>query len=162
MDFHFIQAKAEILLQDFQSAQEKKTRVSIVNGRVVRWIPPISLHYKLNFDEAVFNEQGAAGLGIAIQDCFGYMIGALSERIPIPVSVATVEVLACERAMAFAREVSVFDIEVEGDVEVILKALLVSDVSPPEYGHVLSNILVLANEFCFCCFSHIKALFGFC
>ena len=58
--------------------------------------------------------------------------------------------------MVFAREVSVFNIEVEGDAEVILKVLLASDVSHLEYGHVISDILVLVAEFRFCCFSHIK------
>ena len=129
----------------FKISNEKKNRVFITNGKVVRWIPPISPYYKLNFDGAVFNEQGAVGLGVMIQDCFGCVIGALSEQIPILVSAATV-----------AREVSVFDIEMEGDVEVILKVLLASDVSHLKYGHVLSDILVLVGEFCFSCFSHIK------
>ena len=44
----------------------------------------------------------------------------------------------------------------EGDVKVILKALSVKNVSYQEYGHVLNDILVLATDFCFCSFSHVK------
>ena len=68
---------------------------------------------------------------MVISDCSGNVIGALSERIPIPVSAATVEALACRRAMVFAKEVSIFNIEVEGDAEVILKAILANDVTHP-------------------------------
>ena len=131
IDFHSIRAKVEVLLNDFQSAQAKNHRASIANVRAVRWIPPISPHYKSNFDGVVFIELGAAGLGVVISDCSGNVIGALSERIPIPVSAATVEALACRRAMVFAKEVSIFNIEVEGDAEVILKAILANDVTHP-------------------------------
>lgn len=51
------------------------------------------------------------------------MIGALAERIPLPSSIATVEALACRRAVLFAMELSVFEATLEGDVEVVTKAL---------------------------------------
>ncbi|KAL4620653.1 hypothetical protein ACB092_06G170800 [Castanea dentata] len=76
---------------------------------------------------AVFNEQGVVGLGVAIRDCFGYVIGALSERIRIPVSVATVEVLACQRAMVFAREVSVTSL-VSGTLATWYSSLLIASL----------------------------------
>lgn len=48
----------------------------------------------------------------------------------------------------------------EVDVEVFTKALLVEDVSHPEFGLVLNDVLVLVTEFLFffCNFNHIKHL----
>ena len=51
-------------------------------------------------------------------------IGALSERISIPTSAATVEALACLRALIFAKESSIFETVFEGDAKVVIKALL--------------------------------------
>lgn len=49
----------------------------------------------------------------------------------------------------------------EGDAEVIIKiinAILTSNSSHPEYGHVISDGLALAGDFFFCSFSHMKRL----
>jgi len=99
--------------------------------------PPISPIYKINFDRALFSELDAARLGVVICDSSGQVIGALSKRISIPISVATVEALACQRALIFAEGLSIFKAIFEGDVKVIIKALLAGEVDQPEYGHVI-------------------------
>ena len=70
------------------------------------------------------------------------MIGALSERISIPISVATIEPLACQRVLIFAEELSIFEAVFEGDVEFSIKALLAGEVDQPEYGHVIQDTFV--------------------
>ena len=100
-------------------------------------MPPISPLYKINFDEARFSDLGAARLGVVIRDSSGQVVGALAERIPIPKSAATVEALACRRALIFAKELSIFEAVCEGDAEVIIRALLSREVVHPEYSHVL-------------------------
>ena len=51
------------------------------------------------------------------------VIGALAERIPLPCSIATVEALACRRAVLFAMEMSIFEATIEGDAEIVILAL---------------------------------------
>ena len=63
-----------------------------------------------------------------------------------------VEALACKRVMIFAKELRVF----EGDAKVIVKAILSKDSNHPEYGQVLSDVLVLATDFHVCNYSHVK------
>ena len=104
--------------------------------------PPISPIYKINFDRAFFSELNATGLRVVIRDSSGQVIGALSERISIPISVATVEPLACRTALIFAEELSIFEAVFEGDVEVIIKALLAGEVDQPDYGHVIQDTFV--------------------
>ena len=76
-------------------------------------------------------------LGVVIHDSYGRVIGSLAERIPLPISAAMVEALACRRALLFAKELCIFDAVFEGDAELIIKALLGREVHHPEYGHVI-------------------------
>ena len=100
----------------------------------------------------------ATGLGIVICDSYGRVMGSLAERVLLPTSTATVETLACRRALLFAKELCIFDVVFEGDAELIIKALLGREVDHPEYGHVIQDSLVLATEFRFCKFDHVKRL----
>lgn len=78
VEYCHIRAKAEVFLLDFQSAQVQEQWVSRVCLRVVRWMPPISPLYKINFDGALFNDLGAAGLGVVVRDSSGQVVGALA------------------------------------------------------------------------------------
>ena len=161
VEYHHIQAKAEKLLLEFQSAQVQEQRVQTACSRAVRWMPPISPLFKMNFDRALFSDLGAAGLGVVIRDSSGHdssgqVVGALAKRIPIPKSAAIVEALTCRRALNFAKELSTFDVVCEGDAEVIIRALLSREVVHPEYGHVLQYTLVLENDFRVRNFVHVK------
>ena len=119
-------------------------------------MPPISPLYKINFDGALFSNLGAAGLGVVIRDSCGHVVGALVERIPIPMSVVTVEAVACRQALYFAKQFGICELVYEGDAEVIIRDLLSKEVVHPKYGHVLQDSLVLANDFRICNFVHIK------
>ena len=112
----------------------------------------------MNFDGALFSDLGAAGLGVVIHDPSGQVVGALAERIPIPKSAATVEALACRRALNLAKELSIFYVVCKGDAEVIIRALQSKEVVHPEYGHVLQDTLVLANVLRVCNFVHVKCV----
>ncbi|XP_030924892.1 uncharacterized protein LOC115951908 [Quercus lobata] len=121
-------------------------------------MPPISPLYKINFDGALSSDLGAAGLGVVIRDSCGLVVGALAERIPIPISAAIVEALAFRRTLYFAKELSICELVCEGDAKVIIRALLSKELVHPEYGHVLQDSLVLANDFRICDFVHIKRI----
>nr|POF00748.1 hypothetical protein CFP56_73062 [Quercus suber] len=92
--FKDIQPRALGLLRDFAATQAPiRHHHPFISTQRVRWIPPISPQYKVNYDGAIFKEIWAAGLGVVIRDSDGGMVGALAERIPFPPSVATVEAL---------------------------------------------------------------------
>lgn len=88
-----IRARAECLLVEFQSVQVLHSRLPPDMTRTAWWLSNFA-HYKINFDGAVFDELGAAGLGVVMRDSYGCVIGALSE-FAMPISAATVEALAC-------------------------------------------------------------------
>ena len=62
----------------------------------------------------------------------------------------------CQRALTFARELNISDLVSEGDAEIIIKSLLARDVSHPEYGHVIQDVLFIASGFRVCNFTHVK------
>ena len=99
---------------------------------------------------------GPVGLGVVIRDSKGIVIGALAEQIPLPNSVAFVEALACRRAVLFAKEMSICEATYEGDAETVTNALKDEGSNHPKFGHVINDSLVLASDFCFCSFSHVK------
>ena len=158
LEYHQIRYEAEVFLLDFKTTKKDDRRDAAAVTRASRWIPPIHNQFKINFDGVVFSELDAAGLGVVIRDSCGSVIGALVERIPIPTSPAKVEVLACRRAMVFAKELNLMDIVFEGDAEQIIKALRAKEVHHPEYGHVLQDSLVLASDFWVCSFTHVKCV----
>ena len=73
-----------------------------------------------------------------------------------------VEALACRRALFFAKELCIFEVSVEGDAKVIIKAILAGDTANLEYGHVISDILSKAEDFRSCNFSHVKRIGNIC
>ena len=123
LDYHQIWARAVSYLLEFNSAKVCEREAEAEGITTVRWRPSSPNYYKINFDEAIFSKVEAVGLGIVIQDSFRRVIGSLAERVPLPTSAAMVEALAYKRALLFAKELCIFDAVVEGDVELIIKAL---------------------------------------
>lgn len=93
---------------------------------------------------------------MVIRDSVGSVIGALAERIPLPLSVATMEALAYRRAVQFAKEFSVFKTTFEGDAEIVTNALRDGVSNHPEFGLVINDSLVLASSFRLCNFAHVN------
>ena len=81
----------------------------------IHWAPPMKQNYKGNFDVAFFNASGCVGIGVVFRDHTGNIIVALSQKIPLVQSVELAEVLVARRAIVFAKELSLFNVEIEGD-----------------------------------------------
>ena len=89
--------------------------MSRVHNPPTRWVLPEDGLYKLNYDIAIFDSLGYAGLGFVIKDCTSQINAILSQKIGLPHSVETTEALATLRTVVFAKELSIFKVIVEGD-----------------------------------------------
>lgn len=78
---------------------------------------------KVNFDRATFAADNKAGLGVVIRNDAGLVMVSLSQQIPLPSTVIEVEVMAARRAIELALECGFQSIILEGDYEVLYKAL---------------------------------------
>ena len=72
---------------------------------------------------------------------------SLSQQIPLPSMVIEVEVLAARRALELALKLGFDNIIIEGDLEILFKALKNGCNSLAPYGHLTQDILFLSSHF---------------
>lgn len=121
----------------------------------LRWKPPDSSVYKVNFDGALFLDQRCADLGVVVRDSTGLVIVALSQRLKLTGSAIMVEALAAHKAICFALELSLHRVVIEGDSLRVIQAII--DTRPVQtlYGHIIDEIRLLSSSFN-CCFLHVN------
>ena len=78
--------------------------------------------------------------------------------MPISLSqtVNEMEAIACRKAVQFAKELGLQKVVIEGDSLVVINTLSQGPGCLSSYGNVIDDILVLANDFQLCEFSHVK------
>ncbi|XP_030964662.1 uncharacterized protein LOC115985912 [Quercus lobata] len=127
-------------------------------ARAVRWKPPPPSLVKVNFNDAIFSTHSSAGLGVIIRDQAGLVLAALSQSIPLPTLVETVEVMAARKALLFAKELGFEKVVVEGDSEVVIKAIKEKSLLSSGWDHLLKDIHALSLSFSCISFLHVKRL----
>ena len=115
-------APARALVHEFHHLCPVHAKIPRI-ARAVRWKPPLPGMVKVNFDGAIFSTHSSAGLGMIIRDHARLVLAAPSQKIPLPTSVETVEVMVARRALLFDRELGFERVMVEGDSEVVIKAI---------------------------------------
>ncbi|XP_075659055.1 uncharacterized protein LOC142628913 [Castanea sativa] len=118
--------------------------------------PPDPNYLKVNFDGAVFREDNMARVGVIIRDENGQIIASMAEKVPLPNSVAALEAVVAVKAFNFAAELGISSVVVEGDSEIVIKALLNEDISFACHGHLVEEAKLLSALFSFCSFSHVR------
>ena len=104
------------------------------------WIALEAHGFKVNFDGATFVDNDTTRLGVVIRN-------DASLVIPMPSLVIEVEVLAARRALELALELGFDNIILEGDSEILLKALKNGASRLSHYGHLTSYIFFLISHF---------------
>ncbi|KAK7851232.1 hypothetical protein CFP56_042712 [Quercus suber] len=116
--------RASELLHEFQDVQTP-VRQAAVRSEDLRLFLVVfyMLSVRVNFDAALFENLGCAGIGVAVRDSVGEIIAALSQRIPLPLSVEMAEAMAVRRAVLFVQELCLSKVVVEGDCLRVVAAL---------------------------------------
>lgn len=100
------------------------------------WSPPEASRYKINYDATTFAEDYKAGLGVVIRNSEDLVMASLTQQLLLPAIVIEIEALATLRAMEFALEIGLDNIVLEGDNEILFKALKSGDRSLAQHGHL--------------------------
>nr|POE85249.1 putative ribonuclease h protein [Quercus suber] len=149
--------QARALVQEFNHLRPIHSKIPRT-ARSVRWKPPPPGLVKVNFDGTLFSTQSSAGLGLVVRDSAGLVLAALSQEIPLPTSVETLEVIAARRALLFAKELGFEREMIEGDSEIIINAIREQTLLASDLGHILEDIHVLSRSFCSISFHRVKRL----
>ena len=91
-----------------------------------------------------------------ICDSVGGVLTSLTENIPLPQTMANVEAVAAKRAIMLARDLNLTSIILEGDSEIITRAIQAEEQSLASYGNLIEEIRKYANSFLNVRISHVK------
>ena len=152
--------RARALVQEYFDACQSTSGLSVPVAPV-RWTRPLDGLYKVNFDTALFEGSGCGGIGVTIRDSSGVIIGALSQKIPLPHLVDLAEALAACRVVVFAQELCLANVLVEGDCLRVVLALRDPAGCHTLYGHIVEDTHRLASHFRSYSFSHVRRV-GIC
>ena len=119
-----------------------------------KWSPPPPGMYKTNFDCAVFEGSGEAGIRVVIRNSFGEVMASLFEKIPFPSMVEAVEVLATQCAIRLVQEVGLAESIFEGDSQSIVLALQRVDMLNSTISHLVKDTLSFVKPLRSWSFSH--------
>ncbi|XP_075638427.1 uncharacterized protein LOC142610500 [Castanea sativa] len=120
-----------------------------------RWKPPDRNLYKVNYDGAVFAEQGRARIDVIIRNSDGEVMASMSRQVQLPTIVAQVEAMAARRAVEFALEVGFNKVILEGDSEIVYKDLVNNGPSLALHGHLIQDVKALLPLFSSINLSHV-------
>ena len=129
--------------------------------RKVIWKPPDAALFKTNFENAVFEDLGAARIGAVVRNSSGEVLAALSEINPLPSSIVALETVVARRAILFVYELGFSGIIFEGDSEEAISTIKKQSFQHPVVGHFVKNIVYSVSMFQYYSFStHVgKAMF---
>ena len=138
---------------EFQS--HHPATLKIQHGNHTRWKPPDRDFCKVNYDGAVFSEQGRAGIGVVIRNSDGAVMASLSQQVHLPTIVAQTEALAARRAMEFALEIGLTKVIIEGDLDIVHKDLNNANSSLALHGHLIQDVKTFIPYFSNISFNHV-------
>lgn len=110
---------------------------------------------KVNYDGAIFSEEGRAGLRVVIRNSEGAVIASLSQQIPLPTTIIPVEALAVRRVATFAKEIGIMAAVLKGDSDIVYKDLISLDLSLALHGHIIHDVKQLTTLLTSLRFAHV-------
>ena len=79
--------------------------------------------YKINYDGALSIADNKSGIGIVVRDCHGEVIASLIQKLDQAYQPVEVKAMAASKAVEFGNELGLHRAIIEGDLEVVVKAL---------------------------------------
>ena len=112
-----------------------------------KWSPPHQGRFKVNVDGAVFTSLKSCGIGVVIRNEAGQIMGALSRYLPLPLGALEVEAKAMEEGINLARDLGLWEVEIESDAQVLVKAITDAVPQPSSILKVVEGIKVGLGSF---------------
>ncbi|KAL0015374.1 hypothetical protein SO802_002443 [Lithocarpus litseifolius] len=127
------------------------------NPAIQKWHPPQTDTYKINYDGAVFTKSNEAGIGVVVRNEKGEVMASLAEKIGMPVGgVEVIEAMAARKAILLAVELGFHQCIIEGDSEIVFKALTEGVSNHSSFGHIIKDCKSIMASLRSCSFSHVR------
>ncbi|XP_050280506.1 uncharacterized protein LOC126721501 [Quercus robur] len=121
-----------------------------------KWTAPPRNKYKVNYDAAISNAENKAGIGVVVRDYNGEVMASLIQQLEQAYQPVEVEAIAACRAVEFGSEIGVDCAIVEGDSEVIVKALRNNDNGLTPFAPLINDVSLFSSLFSELSYSHIR------
>ncbi|XP_023885283.1 uncharacterized protein LOC111997430 [Quercus suber] len=121
-----------------------------------KWKAPPQNKYKINYDGAISNAKNKAGIGVVVRDYNSEVMASLIQQLEQAYQPVEVEAIAACKAVEFGNEIGVDFAIVEGDSEVIVKALRINDNGLTPFAPLINDISLFLGLFSELSYSHIR------
>ncbi|XP_075636673.1 uncharacterized protein LOC142608901 [Castanea sativa] len=151
---HLLATSAKERLAEFISAQLAHNPSP--PWRIVRWQPPPQGMIKINFDGSTSAKDQASSIGVVLRDENGSVLASLAQQLPQLYTPLIIEAKAALRALQFAAELGFNQVILEGDCQVLIKALKEDSMFLCIDGLFIEDVLLDAIFFNELHYSHVK------
>ena len=121
------------------------SRINQSSTPQTKWTAPTPDSYKINYDGALSNADNKSGIGVVVRDCHGDVIASLVQQLDQAYQPVEVEALAACRAVEFASELGLHRATVEGDSEVVVRALRYKEYGLAPYAHLIKDVSLFSG-----------------
>ena len=121
-----------------------------------KWLVPPPNKYKINYDGAILEADNKFGIGVVVRNCNGEVIASLMQQVEQAFQPLEVEAIAACRAVEFGSEIGVDCAIVEGDSEVLVKALRNTDNGLTPIAPLINDVSLFSSLYSELSYSHIK------
>ena len=112
--------------------------------------------YKINYDGAISNADNKIRIGVVVRNCNGEVMASLIQQLEQAFQPMEVEAIVACKVVEFGSEIGVDYAIVEGDSEVIVKALRNNDNGLTPFAPLINDISLFSSLFSESSYSHIK------
>ena len=146
----------EIIQLTYQAnAQINRIDVDTIQSDTKWSTSPVGL-FKVNWDVAISKQNQRMGVGVIIRDERGKVNAALSQTVCTVYDPTTAEIMAALTAVELCRDMGFFDILLEGDSLMAVKAIKLQQEINASYGHLLEDIQLVLTTLRSCDIKHIR------
>ena len=120
------------------------------------WTTLAPNNYKINYNGALSIVDNKSGISIVVRDCHREVIASLIQQLDQAYQLVEIEAMAASKAVKFGSELGLHRAIIEGDSEVVVKALTCKEFGLAPYAHLINDMALFSGLYSQLSYSHVK------